>query len=70
MNSYTLGTNTWSRHLPLQSFKLHNKIRTDGQDFDPRTPVLQKSKAYEFQTAQEYLDQLNDYQFSNKDSAV
>jgi hypothetical protein len=46
MNSYTLGRNTWSRHLPLQSFKLHNKTQTDGQDFDPPTQVFQKSKAY------------------------
>jgi len=35
MISYKRGRNTWLRHLPLQSFKLHNKTQTDGQDFDP-----------------------------------
>lgn len=70
MNSYTLGRNTWLRHLQLQSFKLNNKAQTDGQDFDPRTQVFQKSMAYEFQTAQEYLHRLIHYQLSNKDSGV
>jgi hypothetical protein len=70
MNSYTLGRNTWSRHLPLQFLYLHNLPQTDRQDFDPLTQVFNKYLLCDFQTAQEYLDHLDDYQLSNKDSEV